>query len=96
MSPQNSALVEKVAEQMELPLEIIKAIIEFQGEDAAAAAHLYREVEFSGFGKFTISQKRVKNKLANMEKKLEEGRVAEKTLVSYIKHIEELRKKLYV
>ncbi len=96
MSPQNSLLVEKVAEQMELPVELIRTIIEFQGEDAATAAHMHKEIEFSGFGKFSISQKRVKNKIFSMEKKLEEGRVAEETMASYVRHIEQLKKKLHV
>jgi len=94
MSPLKDELIKGVAQQMELPIEMIQAIISFQGEDAARAAFEHKEIEFSGFGKFMISQKRTRNKLNNMQKKLEEGRVEEKLMTSYVLHMEALKKKL--
>lgn len=86
-------LVERVAEQMELPVEFVNSVVSFQGEDAAKAARIYNEIEFSGWGKFWLSKTKTRRKIVNMEKKLEEGRVKE-DVESYKKHLEELKNKL--
>lgn len=65
--------VKQTAEQMELPPDLINAVISFQGEDAAKAAHKHNEIEFSGFGKFLISQHRLKKAIERAEIRLEKG-----------------------
>lgn len=66
--------IKQTAEQMELPLELVNAVISFQGEDAARAAHIYNEIEFSGFGKFLLSQHRLKKNIERAEGNLLEGK----------------------
>lgn len=53
-------LIKETALQLDLPEELVHAIILFQGEDAAKAAHVHNEIEFSGLGKFLLSQTRIK------------------------------------
>jgi len=84
-------LMEGVAKQMELPLEMVQAIIKFQGEDAAKAAHKHNEIEFSGFGKFLISKRRLNDKIKWMERKYEEGKVKEEDLEKFHQQLEALK-----
>jgi len=92
--PLKDFLIQETAEQMELPLELVKDIISFQGEDASKAAHTYNEIEFSGFGKFLISQYRTKKKIEKMQNKLERGEVREEQKERYLLHIEDLKNRL--
>lgn len=94
MSLLKEALIKEIAEQMELPIELVTAVIAFQGEDAAKAAHIHNEIEFSGFGKFLLSQPRTKRKLKFMEDKLNRGEVKEEALEKYLIHIEALKKRI--
>jgi len=94
MQPVKDILIKAVAEQMELPQEMVHAIVSFQGEDAAKAAHVHQEIEFSGFGKFLLSQPRLKKRIFLMEKKLEEGRVTEENMEKYLKYLEEIKGKV--
>lgn len=87
-------LISQVAEQMELPEELVAKVVAFQGEDAAKAAHEHNEIEFSGFGKFFLSIPKTKRKIMHMENKLERGEVKEEELERYINHIEVLKKKI--
>jgi len=88
------SLTEQVAEHMELPLELIEAVIKHQGEDAAQAVKIHNEIEFSGLGKFFLSLPRTKRRLFHTEKKLQEGRVKEEDKEKYLKHIEELKRRI--
>lgn len=55
---------------MELSEDIISKVIAFQGEDGLKAVKQHHEVEFSGFGKFYLSQARVKRRIDNLQKML--------------------------
>lgn len=87
-------LIIQTAEEMELPQDLIAAVISFQGEDAAKATHMHKEIEFSGFGKFLFSTPKAKRKIANMERKLEEGKVKEEDMEKYLLHLESLKSKI--
>ena len=87
-------LISQVAEQMELPEELVAKVVAFQGEDAAKATHIHKEIEFSGFGKFLFSTPKAKRKIANMERKLEEGKVKEEDMERYLLHLESLKSKI--
>ena len=87
-------LISQVAEQMELPEELVAKVVAFQGEDAAKATHIHNEIEFSGFGKFLFSTPKAKRKIANMERKLEEGKVKEEDMERYLLHLESLKSKI--
>lgn len=85
--------IKKTAEEMEISEELVNAVIRHQGEDAAKACHIYREIEFSGFGKFIISQHRVKRMIKGMEGKLAKEQDEEKRK-EHKEYIEQLYKKL--
>lgn len=53
---------------MGLPEDWISKVISHQGEDGLKAVKLHDEVEFSGFGKFYMSQVKLKKKIFSMEK----------------------------
>lgn len=65
--------IKKMAEEMSLPVELINTVIMFQGEDAGKACHIYNEIEFSGFGKFLLSQNKLKKMMGRVEKRLSEA-----------------------
>lgn len=83
-------LIEQVAKGMELPESVVHAVISFQGTDAAKAAHKYNEIEFSGFGKFLLSQPRLKRKILNISNILE-GEVPEEKRKKLSSYLEELK-----
>ncbi len=56
-------LIQKVATDLELPEDLVFSIIAFQGEDALQAVKTVHELEFSGFGKFLLSQTKVNKKI---------------------------------
>ena len=60
-------LILKVAEQCDLSQDIVHRIISFQGEDALKHIKIVHELEFSGFGKFLLSQHKVKRKIKKLE-----------------------------
>ncbi len=79
-------LISIIAEQLELPRDIVRAVIGFQGEDAAKNAHSLNQIEFSGFGKFVLSQNKLRNKIKAVEDKilrLPEGEEKER-LIMYL------------
>jgi nucleoid DNA-binding protein len=63
-------LIKDVAASLSLSEQLVHTIIAFQGEHAAQMSHKYREIEFSGFGKFYLSKTRMKRDLINYEKYL--------------------------
>ena len=94
MDSLKDVLIKQVAVQMELSESLVRNVISFQGEDAAKAAHVHNEIEFSGFGKFLFSKTKTKRKIMNMEKKLEEGRVREEDMERYLLHMENLKQRI--
>lgn len=69
-------IISSLSEQMSLPESLIHCVISFQGEDAAKASHIYNEIEFSGFGKFSISQPRIKKDILVCEQRLSNNTIA--------------------
>lgn len=63
-------LIKQLAASMELPEDVIFKVISFQGEDALKAVKVHDEVEFSGFGKFYLSQTKLKKFVNNIKNKL--------------------------
>lgn len=76
--PLREFLIKQVAAELQFPVETVHAIVSFQGEDAAKAAHTNNEIEFSGFGKFFISKPRLNKNLSNLEKYMERDMPEEK------------------
>lgn len=63
--------VDQTAEYLSLPRDLVNAVISFQGEDAAKAAHRCNEIEFSGLGKFILSKHRLGKYITRLSAKLE-------------------------
>lgn len=70
-------LIKKVSEDLELPEDMVYKAITFQGEDANKQTRLVHEIEFSGFGKFILSQSKVKKRIAKTLKAMENERAKE-------------------
>lgn len=66
-------LQKKVAEETDIPEDVVHKIISFQGEDALKAVKKVHELEFSGFGKFLLSQTKIKKKLKMYEGLIEKN-----------------------
>lgn len=68
-------LVEQLSEQMELPESVVNQVIRFQGMDALAHIDEVTSLEFSGFGKISVSPnktvKKIKKKYRSLEIKRE-------------------------
>lgn len=47
---------------------IVEQIVNFQAKDASNAVKVYNEVEFVGFGKFLLREYKVKKRISNLEK----------------------------
>ena len=71
MSSIKDDLIGQLALSMELSEDIISKIVSFQGEDALKAVKLHDEIEFSGFGKFYLSQTKLKKRLSAYERAIE-------------------------
>lgn len=56
-------LIKKVAADLELSEDIVSEIISFQGQDALEYVKIVQELEFSGFGKFLLSQSKLRKKI---------------------------------
>lgn len=61
------ALTKKVAGDTDVSVDVVHNIISFQGEDALKNVKIVHELEFSGFGKFLLSQTKLKNKIRILE-----------------------------
>lgn len=48
--------------------EVVEKIVNFQGKDASEAVKIHKEVEFVGWGKFMISQAKVRRRVFSMER----------------------------
>lgn len=72
-------LIKQVATAMELPEDTVFKVIAFQGEDALKAVKIHDELEFSGFGKFYLSQTKLKRYLSNMYKGIEKAKLNNNT-----------------
>lgn len=71
-------LIKQSAEATDLPEDTVFKIITFQGEDALKAVKVVHELEFSGFGKFLLSQTKLKRKLKVLELTIEKHKGTEK------------------
>lgn len=60
---------------MQISEDIISKVIAFQGEDSLKAVKQYDEVEFSGFGKFYLSETKLHKALTNYQKALDRMRL---------------------
>lgn len=60
------AIISGIAKDMELPLELVDRVVSNQFKQANAAAKVHNEIEISGFGKFRISQSKIKRRLTKM------------------------------
>jgi nucleoid DNA-binding protein len=64
-------LLTKTAIKTLKPLQIVERVIAFQFKDAREATRIVDEVEISGFGKFSRSRKRTKDKLKSLNQALQ-------------------------
>lgn len=55
-------LITHTALELRQPEAVVEKVVTFQYRDAAKAAHVHNEIEISGFGKFLISQAKVKRR----------------------------------
>lgn len=62
------AICQDIAKELEIDIELVNKVIQFQGEDALRAVKEFKEVEFSGFGKFLLSQNKLLNRITKLEK----------------------------
>lgn len=61
------AMINRTASRCMVSSSDVEKIIDFQGKDASRAVKVYSEVEFVGWGKFMISQSKVKKRISNLE-----------------------------
>lgn len=61
-------LIKQVAEEHSLPIDTIDEIISFQFKDANAALKTSQQVEISKFGKFMISQSKLKRRVESFHR----------------------------
>jgi nucleoid DNA-binding protein len=61
------AICQDIAKELEIDIELVNKVIQFQGEDALRAVKEFKEVEFSGFGKFLLSQTKLGNRIKKLE-----------------------------
>jgi len=67
-------LIKQVSENLGISEDIIFKVVAFQGEDALKAVKIHNEIEFSGFGKFYLSQRKLKNYITGISKGVEKLR----------------------
>jgi nucleoid DNA-binding protein len=65
-------IITQVAEDLKQPQDLVEKVIAFQGEDLLWAFKNSKNIEISGFGKFTMSPHKVKRVITNYSKTIEE------------------------
>lgn len=59
-------IIKQLAVDMDISEDIISKVVSFQGEDSLIAVKTYNEVEYSGLGKFYLSQPKIKRRLESL------------------------------
>lgn len=70
MSIEKEQLIKNTAEQLGQPEDVVGRVVSWSFKDANKALKLYSEVEISGWGKFILSQAKLRKRIERMEKSL--------------------------
>lgn len=68
--PIKDILIEKTAEERGQPINVVEDVLRWVFSDAVSAMKTYEEVEISGWGKYMISQTKLKKRIADKERML--------------------------
>lgn len=60
-------LIEKVADDLQFPLDIVEAVIGWSYKSANEATKSHKTIELSGIGKLMLSQGKLKKRLLSLE-----------------------------
>lgn len=88
-------LLKKTSEKTILSEDIVEKIISFQFKEARDRMHDFNEIEISGFGKFQVSQKRLKDNVreiqaivVNLEKAIIMSKLTPAKVINFTKKLE--------